>query len=58
MESDFWKNKSEAQKVLKEKKLHEDLINSYEKAIKELDDLDELQKLATEENNQSIINET
>ena len=42
---------------IKEKKLHEDLINSYEKAIKELDDLDELQKLAIEENNQSIINE-
>jgi len=43
--------------VLKEKKLHEDLINSYEQSIKDLSDLDELQKLATDENNQSIINE-
>ena len=58
LEANFWKNKSEAQKVLKEKKLHEDLINSYEKSIKEIGDLDELQKLAIEENNQEIINET
>ena len=42
---------------MKEKKLHEDLINSYEKSIKELSDLDELQKLAIDENNQIIINE-
>ena len=58
LESNFWQNKPEAQKVLKEKKLHEDLINSYERSIKELSDLDDLQKLATEENNQAIINET
>ena len=42
---------------MKEKKLHEDLINSYEKSIKELSDLDELQKLAIDESNQIIINE-
>ena len=42
---------------MKEKKLHEDLISSYEKSIKELSDLDELQKLAIDENNQIIINE-
>ena len=55
LESNFWKNKSEAQKTLKEKKLYEDLINSYEKSIKELNDLEDLQKLAIEDNNQAII---
>ena len=31
LELNFWKNQSEAHKVIKEKKLQEDLINSYEK---------------------------
>ena len=57
LESNFWQNKLEAQKILKQKKLHENLINSYEKSIKELNDLEELQKLASDENNQTIINE-
>jgi len=54
---DFWQNKSISQKVIKEKKLHEDLINSYESSIKLLSELDELNQLALEEKNEPIIKE-
>jgi len=58
LDANFWQNKSTAQKVIKEKKLHEDLINSYSSSVKELDELNDLYELAVNENNQSIINET
>ena len=29
LEPDFWQDKEKAQKVIKEKKIQEDLINSY-----------------------------
>jgi len=58
LDAKFWQNKSEAQKVIKEKKLHEDLINSYNFSVKELKELGELHQLALEENNNLIINET
>ena len=57
LESNFWQNKSISQKIIKEKKLYEDLINSYENTSISLTDLDELNNLATEEKNQSIIKE-
>ena len=57
LESDFWQNKSYSQKIIKEKKLYEDLINSYEYSIKSLKDLDELNDLAIAEDNQIIIKE-
>ena len=57
LESNFWQNKSISQKIIKEKKLYEDLINSYENTSVSLADLDELNNLATEEKNQSIIKE-
>ena len=57
LESDFWKNKSTSQKIIKEKKLYEDLINSYDDTFKSLIDLNELNDLAIEEKNQSIITE-
>ena len=50
-------DKSSAQKILKEKKLQEKLINSHIDSINNLDELEELFKLAIDENNQSIINE-
>ena len=55
LESNFWQDKSNSQKTIKEKKLYEDLINSYDHSIKSLKDLDELNDLALEENNQPII---
>ena len=58
LDANFWQDKSNSQKVIKEKKLHEDLINSYEKSIKELDEIKDLYDLANEENNQIVLNET
>ena len=57
LESNFWQDKSISQKIIKEKKLYEDLINSYENTSVSLTDLDELNNLAIEEKNQSIIKE-
>ena len=57
LDANFWQDKLTSQKIIKEKKFQEDLVNSYENSIKSLKDLDELNKLAIEEKNQSIINE-
>ena len=57
LESNFWQNKSNSQKVIKKKKLYEDLINSYNYSIKTLKDLNDLNELALEEKNQSIVDE-
>ena len=57
LENNFWQDKSHSQKIIKEKKLYEDLINSYENSVKSLVDLHELNELAIDEKNQSIINE-
>jgi peptide chain release factor 2 len=57
LEANFWQNKSNSQKIIKEKKLYEDLINSYNYSIKTLKDLDELNELASDEKNKSVINE-
>ena len=57
LESDFWQNKSTSQKTIKEKELYEDLINSYDNSFRSLIDLNELNELAIEEKNQSIITE-
>jgi len=54
LDPNFWQDKSNSQKVIKEKKLYEDLINSFEKSIKKLKDLDDLNELALEENNDTI----
>ena len=55
--SDFWQNKANSQKVIKEKKLFEDLINSFEGSIDKLKDLDDIYQLAADENNISVKKE-
>ena len=55
LEADFWQNKSKSKKVLKEKKLFEELTNSYKNSIKNLADFKELYKLALEENNNDLL---
>ena len=57
LDANFWQDKSSSQKIIKEKKLFEDLINSFEKSINQLKDLEDLYQLAIEENNTSIQNE-
>ena len=57
LEADFWQNKSKSKKVLKEKKLFEELTNSYKNSVKNLADFKELYKLALEENNNDLLKE-
>ena len=54
LDANFWQDKSVSTKILKEKKLFENLINSYETSLNKLNDLDDLNKLAIEENNTNI----
>ena len=57
LDVNFWQDKNVSKNVIKEKKLFEELINSFKDSIQQLKDLDDLQELANEENNQSIQNE-
>ncbi len=57
LEADFWQDKSNSQKIIKEKKLFEDLINSYTQSNNQIKDLNDLYDLALEENNIEIQNE-
>ena len=58
MEQNFWEDKPRAEKVLKEKKLYEDLVSSYESSLKQFNELSDLYDLALEENNQSVLKES
>ncbi len=57
LNADFWQDKANSNKVIKKKKFYEELTNSFQDSIKSLNDLDDLYKLAKEENNQYIQNE-
>ena len=57
LEEDFWQDKFKSQKIIKEKKLFEDLLNSYNYSINQIKDLNDLYELAIEENNIDIQNE-
>ena len=58
MEQNFWEDKPRAEKVLKEKKLYEDLVNNYESSLKQFNELSDLYDLALEENNQLVLKES
>ena len=58
MEQNFWGDKPKAEKILKEKKLYEDLVNSYESSLIQFNELSDLYDLALEENNQSVLKES
>ena len=57
LDANFWQDRSSSKKTIKEKKLYEDLINSFEKSLNQLRDLDDLNILATEEGNTNVQNE-
>ena len=40
LEANFWHDKNNSQRVIKEKKLYEDLIRSFQDSDKQLKDLD------------------
>ena len=54
LEAHFWQDKISAQKVIKEKKFHEELIKFYKESISEVVELKELYDLAIEEKNKEI----
>ena len=58
LQANFWLDKYKAQKIIKEKKLQEDLIKSYNLSVKECDEISDLFNLAVEENNKLIIDES
>jgi len=57
LEADFWQDKNRSQNIIKEKKLFEDLINSYKNSVEQLSDLDDLHHLAAEEKNEAVQSE-
>ena len=57
LDANFWQDKANSKNILKEKKLLNDLIESYEKSIKKLEDLNVLNQLALDEDNLTIQNE-
>ena len=57
LEANFWQDKDNSKKVIKEKKLFEDLLSTYKSSIEKLSDLDDLSELALEEKNEPIQKE-
>ena len=58
LETNFWQDKNKTQKVIKEKKFQEDLVNSYNFSVKQCKEITDLFNLAVEENNTSVINDS
>ena len=58
MEPSFWDNKTKAEKLLKEKKLFEDLVQSYKTSLTQFGEITDLYNLALEENNQTVLKES
>ena len=54
LDANFWQDKDNSKKVIKEKKLYEDLVNSLNQSIKKLNDFDDLNELASQENNLAV----
>ena len=52
---DFYKDKKKVKKIVKEKKLYEDIIHSYKELSLEVQNLKDINSLGAEENNQEII---
>ena len=57
LRADFWQDKNNSQRVIKEKKFYEDLTNSLNNNVEKLKDLDDLNQLALEEENLQVQKE-
>ena len=57
LDANFWQDRNKSTNLIKEKKLYEDFINTYNSSIKKLNDINDLSKLALEENNQIVQKE-
>jgi len=54
-ESNFWKDKLSAQKILKEKKFIENIFNNFNSTVNEVENLEELLELASKENDSAVL---
>ena len=54
---DFWKDNTQAKKIIKKKNFYEELINNFDKNKIELENIKDLHSLSTEENDQAVLNE-
>jgi peptide chain release factor 2 len=57
LDTNFWQDKANTKIIIKKKKLFEDLINSYNKSNRKLNDLKDLYNLAIEEKNKMVLDE-
>ena len=57
LSANFWQDKNNSQRVIKEKKFYEDLTNSLNNNTEKLKDLDDLNQLALEEENLQVQKE-
>ncbi len=55
LSENFWKDKKKATKTVKEKKIYEDILNSYQKFSEEINNLKDLYNLALDEKNNEIL---
>ncbi|MEC7150395.1 MAG: peptide chain release factor 2 [Pseudomonadota bacterium] len=55
LEKNFWKDQSNVKKIVKQKKILEETFNSYQNSLREIQNIKDLFKLATEERNGEII---
>ena len=55
LDQNFWKDKAKVKKTVKEKKIYEDILNSYKSAFQEINNLKDLYNLASEEKNDEIL---
>ena len=55
LDQNFWKDKAKVKKTVKEKKIYEDISNSYKSAFQEINNLKDLYNLASEEKNDEIL---
>ena len=54
-EKNFWKDKISAQKILKEKKFFEEIVNDFSSTKNDLENLEQLLEIASRENEISVI---
>ena len=55
LQENFWKNKELVKKTVKQKKIFEDILNSYKKSLSEINNLKDLYNLAAQEKDDEMI---
>ena len=57
LEESFWKDQNKAKKIIKDKKLYEKIITSFDEVKNEVDNIKDLYNLKKEEKNDEILND-